>query len=307
LSGKGPKRENEVSPQELAKLVREFLILHEKRSALLIAEEFEGLKDELARYLLNRGASIEKIDAILNAAEPMITRRSVRFSSIVIDAQRHVIKKTAVGLNVYLKTSIYRPDLPAIEKLIGRIQNGGFLTDLFKKLKQPMRAAAKDALAEGFAEGLGTRQIASKLKAAADIPFSRALTISRTETNEAYRAATREYYSDSGIKKYVWMAVLDARTCMICWFLHGKIFSSNRKVFSHPNCRCVLVPVTDGMRDIMPGIERIKELKPGSQKEILGPKRFDLFNSGSELSNFIGLEKSDEWGIRYFVRNLPDL
>jgi SPP1 gp7 family putative phage head morphogenesis protein len=50
-----------------------------------------------------------------------------------------------------------------------------------------------------------------------------------------------------GAKRWEWHAVLDPRTCPICWELDGRIedkpsdFPEQPAV--HPNCRCVLLPV----------------------------------------------------------------
>lgn len=293
-----------MNPRELARLIREFLIRAEKRSALLLLREFEEMKDELAVFFLENGIRLEQLDEVMEEARRQVLKRSARFASIVADAQRHVVKETGKALNAYLRTSIFEPDVQAVGHLIGRAQDGGTLTEFFRRLEAPIREAAKQALIGGFEEGLGARQIASRLKEAADIGYGRALTISRTETNEAYRAASREMYQGAGIKKYVWVAVLDPRTCLICWRLHGTKWNSSRKIFSHPNCRCTMIPVTEGMDPVETGVDRFAKLEPGYQKQILGPKRFELFQAGSAIDSFIGSKRSEEFGTRYHVRPL---
>jgi SPP1 gp7 family putative phage head morphogenesis protein len=293
-----------MTPEQLAKLLRDFLIRAEKRSALLLLSHFDRIKAELAAYLIDRGVHPGSIDDILNELERQIATRTIRFESIVTDRQDLVIRQVARTLNAYLKASIFDPDRDAIAKLAGRASDGGSLTRIFDRMKEPVRAAAKEALLNGMAEGLGARQIATKLNKAADLGYGRALTIARTETNEAVRAASREFYSDGGIKRYVWMAVLDARTCMICWRLHGKIFNSRKKVFSHPNCRCVLVPLIDGRQRVETGVERFKELEPGYQKQILGPTRYELFKSGAGFQDFVGSKNTREFGQKYSIRPL---
>lgn len=294
-----------MSPEQLAKLLRDFLIRAEKRSALLLLTHFDRIKAELAAYLVDHGVHPGSIDAILKELERQIATRTVRFESIVTDRQDLVIKQLARTLNLYLQASIFDPDREAIAKLAGRASDGGSLTRILQRMQEPVRAAAREALLDGMAEGLGARQIAGKLNKAADLGYGRALTIARTETNEAVRAASREFYSAAGVKKYVWMAILDPRTCLICWRLHGTIWPSKKKVFSHPNCRCVLVPLKDGDPRIETGLERFAKLEPGFQKQILGPARFDLYKAGSKLMDFVGSEKSKEYGLRHFIKPLP--
>lgn len=284
-------------------MLRDYLVRAEKRSALLLLSHFDRIKADLSAYLIDNGVSPGSIDDILKEVERQIATRTVRFASIVTERQKLVIGQTAKALNAYLGASIFEPDTEAIAKLAGRATDGGPLTKIFDRLKEPVRAAAKDALLGGMAEGLGARQIASNLNKSADLGFGRALTIARTETNEAVRAASREFYTGAGIRKYVWMSVLDARTCMICWRLHGMIFDSGRKVFSHPNCRCVLVPLTDG-RKIGKGVEEFAKLEPGFQKQILGPSRYELFKSGSGLQDFVGSKNTREFGQKYSIRPL---
>jgi SPP1 gp7 family putative phage head morphogenesis protein len=297
-----------MTPKQLSDLIRKFLIRAEKRSALLLLKEFDEIREELAAFLIKSGVSIADLEDVLVEAEKQIAKRVVRFSTVVGDAQRHVIRETSKALNVFFESSIFDPDKEAIKQLVGRTQTGSSLKKFFlDRLSVSMRAEAKKALIDGFTEGLGAREIASRLKDAADVPYTRALTISRTETNEAYRAASREFYQDAGVKKYVWMAVLDHRTCAICWNLHGRIFNSNRKVFSHPNCRCVLVPLTGDHKAIEAGSIRFAKLEPGFQKQILGPGRYDLYKSGIDLGAFIGSKKDEEFGLRHFIKPLSSL
>jgi SPP1 gp7 family putative phage head morphogenesis protein len=299
-----------MTPQQLSELFREFLIRAEKRSAFLLLSEFDKLRDEISQFLIENGVQMKDLDEILSHIEDAIARRTIRLAQSVTNAQRYVVKAAAKTIGAYLNTpkgSIFEPDLEATQKLIGRTQNNSTLARFFNRLKEPIREAAKEQLIEGFSKGESAGQIAKRMNDVADVGKARALTIARTETNEAYRAASREFLRQADIKKYVWMAVLDARTCVICWSLHGRLFDSDKKVFSHPNCRCTLIPVTKGMKPVETGTEKFAKLQPGFQKQILGQKRFDLYTSGSELSSFVGSKEDAEFGRRHFIRPLSDL
>jgi SPP1 gp7 family putative phage head morphogenesis protein len=203
-----------------------------------------------------------------------------------------------------LSSSIFRTDREAIKKLIGRTQDGGSLTNFFKRLDQPVREASKKALIEGFSKGEGADEIARRLRDAADIGRSRALTIARTETNEAYRAASREFLSGSGeIKKYVWLAVLDTRTCLICWALHGR---HSTAIVKSPLIRIAAAPSflslgtradRDRPREICQATVRISKTDP--RRKAIRP----LHERPADRYVCRKL-KSDEFGLRHFIKPL---
>jgi SPP1 gp7 family putative phage head morphogenesis protein len=287
--------------QELALKIRLLLIRAEKGSALLLNYEWDQLMSEVDEYLRDHPLEDHsQIDELLELLKKKLARRTVRFASRVALAQKRVIASTAKTLNAYLDTSIFDPDKEAIAKLVGRTQTGDKLSTLFDNLSEPVREAAKKELIEGFAAGESSQRISSRLDKVADLGRFRSLTIARTETNEAYRAATRDFYQDAGISRYIWMAILDARTCVICWSLHGRIFDSDRKVFSHPNCRCTLIAY-QGKR-VATGAELFAKLESGFQKQILGPARFGLYTGGEDLASFVGSKESEEFGLRHFIK-----
>ena len=121
----------------------------------------------------------------------------------------------------------------------------------------------------------------------------------------AYRRASVEFYDNAGIVEYRFMSVLDVRTCPICWSLHGRKFKLKVKPNIHVNCRCAIVPVIIGEK-IETGIEKFNKLEPGYQKQILGNKRFELFQNGNPLKSFIRADKSKEYGTIYKIRNLSE-
>ena len=121
----------------------------------------------------------------------------------------------------------------------------------------------------------------------------------------AYRNASTEFYAEAGIKQYRFLSALDPRTCLVCWRLHGTKWKLNEKPHIHVNCRCVILPVTKGEK-IKTGVELFNSLETGFQKQILGPKRFALFQAGSSIDSFVGVEKSKEFGRTFFVKNLSN-
>jgi SPP1 gp7 family putative phage head morphogenesis protein len=300
-----------MTPEELAKLQRDYLIRAEKRFFVLIAAEFEALKREIQQALIESDRTdLTFVEEFLTFVESRIEIISNPFTRIVTNAQNKVINFTSRVLKAYfpsLESKIFSPDKEAIQKLIGRSASGESLQKLFLKMRPEIAERTKAVLIGGFAEGKPAAAIAKDIKDVSGIARYNALRIARTETNEAYRAASREFYEAAEIKKYVWKSVRDGRTCIICWSLHNKIFPTAKKIFSHPMCRCVLLPYSgerleDSNADFL-------SLEKGAQKEILGPRRFELFESGNlRIDDFIRSQKSKEGDAeQYFIRNLSEL
>lgn len=308
-----------MTPEEYAKNQREMLLSSERLAARDFETEFNFLKSEISKFLLSEipsgTPSIPKLhernllERIRNRISREIDKRSTSLSSIVENSQKQVIEQAAKSLAQYLKldASIFDIDRQAIRKLIGSASGNSPLSKLFSRLKLPVAEKAKGELIMGFGLGESAPKIAKRLQDTIDLSKSHALTISRTETNEAYRAATRDFYDTAEIPQYVWMSVLNSNTCVICWYLHGRKFKTNRKVFSHPNCRCVLIPLLKNQKPIITGAEKFKNLPEGFQKQIVGAKKHELYKQGSDLSDFIGMRKSDEFGDRFFVKSLENL
>jgi len=306
-----------MTPQEFAKKQREMLIKAEKKSAFILLNEFEQMKKNISEFIalqLTAPITLKKLSEnnllkkLLVEIETLIEQIKNPFVKTVRREQTSVIKQSGAGLRDFLelKSKIFERDGEAVQKLLERTNGKNTLSAIFDRMKSPVRQLAEKELIEGFALGESAPQIAARLHKTADLGKTRALTIARTETNEAYRAATREFYTEAGIKEYIWMSALDPRTCIICWLLHGQKFKTSRKVFSHPNCRCVLFPKTKRTGNIITGAERFAALEPGFQKQILGNKRFEIFKAGNSLNDFIKSEKSLDFGERFLVKNLDE-
>lgn len=304
-----------MTTDELATLQREFLIKTEKQSAIFLFAEFAVLSRNIKDYLINNKNLIEAgevffITQFIDKLSIFFDLLAMPFEKVVRQAQKQLIGFASDSLTKFfkspkikaqspnLKTLIFDKDLEAIEKLIGQTQSKEALSKYFTRMKPDILDRARTALIDGFANGDGVDKIARRINDVSNIGRYNALRISRTETNEAYRTASREFYKSAGIKKYVWLSVLDSRVCLRCWFLHGHKFNSNKKIFSHPMCRCVLVPYLPENGEMETGVSKFNKLTDGQKREILGAKRFELFTSGKSLSSFIETKESKDFGTK---------
>lgn len=66
--------------------------------------------------------------------------------------------------------------------------------------------------------------------------------LSHDFTFKTYNNALRGSFKDSGIKRLVWVTVLDNDTCKECEGMEGNDYSTGGflpKMPRHPNCRCM--------------------------------------------------------------------
>lgn len=210
----------------------------------------------------------------------------------------------------------------AVEQLVGQMHDGP-LDELLTGLAADAVDGWKDTMARGFARGLSPRDVADLLVAQADVPRWRALTIARTETLRAYRETTRTAISRNQaiMDGWRWSAALDARTCAVCWAMHGQTFRADETMATHPNCRCAMVPSTKSFADLgIAGVDDGPQLQldPGPdlfarqptnvQMSVLGPAKHRAYVAGDlQLEDLVGERFDRRWGPVRFERPLADV
>lgn len=147
----------------------------------------------------------------------------------------------AIGL---LGVGFQKLNPKALSWMVGNSIEGGRLYTLLEKSYPQTVKKITDTLIESVAIGRNPKVTARYIKAEMDGNLSRALRISRTETIQAYRESSRLQMIESGlVEKWEWDAELDA--CEFCSGQNGKQFSLDTVFETHPNCRCVPLPIID--------------------------------------------------------------
>ena len=163
--------------------------------------------------------------------------------------------------------------------------------------------AVRRELVRGVAVGASPRHTAERMLARAEGGFNggltRALTIARTETLDAHRAAAQagqEQHTDV-LAGWIWLAELDPRMCPACAGMHGRLFPLTEPgPLGHQNCRCARMPKTMSWSDL--GIDGVDEpadhtpdadawfasLTPAEQRRLLGRERYDAWTAGQGSS-----------------------
>jgi len=101
-------------------------------------------------------------------------------------------------------------------------------------------------------------------------------------------------YLSPAVKRLRWTALLDARTCLKCGSLHGKVWRvsdpSRPRMPAHGHCRCYYLPVLRGSTP-PPATDTydkfLRRQSAAKQLEILGPTRYKLFRKGVPAERFV--------------------
>ena len=111
-------------------------------------------------------------------------------------------------------------------------------------------ARLSQVLQDGFSQGLSTQDIANNLMAEFDdFSKTRANMIARTEILGASNQGNQLGYKAAGVTKEEWLTARNEKVCETCAPMDGEIFPiedfPTPPFSTHPNCRCVGLPVID--------------------------------------------------------------
>jgi SPP1 gp7 family putative phage head morphogenesis protein len=202
-----------------------------------------------------------------------------------------------------------------------QLVNSSALAALTEDLPAATAIAVRDALVDGILNGRGPRVTARAVRDALGSSTARALTIARTETLRAYRAAALDTYRANSdvVKGWVWHATLDGRTCPVCWAMHGTEHTLDATLGSHPNCRCAMVPQTVTWRQLgfagiretgwqpQLGSDLFAQASEAVQLAVLGPGKFAAYQAGElALEDLVQPTRSTRYGKGLRERSLRD-
>lgn len=111
--------------------------------------------------------------------------------------------------------------------------------------------ALEDVLKKGIAEGISLQKMARDVRTKFKTSNYNAMRLVRTETTHVHEQSALQFYKDTGVHKYEFMAYIDERTSETCTALNGKRFDIDKAEVGvnfppmHPNCRSTTAPVVD--------------------------------------------------------------
>lgn len=188
-------------------------------------------------------------------------------------------------------------------------------------------AVIRREIVRGVASGSNPRQTAAKIMKGAEGGFNgglaRALTVARTETLDAHRAAAAVAHAENAdvLGGWIWLTKLSVSppVCPACLGMSGTEHPLTEPgPEGHQNCRCARMPRTKTWAEL--GIEGLDEpesktpdaeawfeaLDEKAQRGILGAGRYDAWAKGNyPIGQWAVRKENPEWRASYQTSPLP--
>jgi SPP1 gp7 family putative phage head morphogenesis protein len=308
----------------LQKIIKEFDEVVEKIISLQSQEK------NVSKELIYRETRYRETVSKLVKEITAIDKKTVREISSV---QREVATTALHDAEVLIKKSVgkiprsfdfdrafLQYNHQAALNMVSRLSKGTPLREILDA-NVPDIMLASQAFVESIVKGEHPRVLRDKLYKQWGMSYVRAETTARTEIVSSYRDSNIWRYKQSKtVEAWQWSATLDDRTCPVCIFMDGQVFSLDTPFATHPNCRCSPLPVTKTWKelglnipefkpDIGPrGVEWFQSLPENRQLKILHPQKFDLWKSGRiTLENLVDSFDHPKYGPSREERSIKEL
>lgn len=278
-------------------------------------DEYKDVMATIQREMQRYGAVVD--DVVGAAQEKAVNSGAAAARQMILELFPEAARGSIVGV-------LQRMPREAVIAMVGALREDSPLASI--TLARWGDKAAKqigEQLVKGLVTGIGSRKTAREILKALDpalgMPLSKALTIARTETNRAFRSATRETYRRNPhvVKGWIWYANIDGEPepCLACLAMHGTKHDMDETLDDHPNGRCTMLAITPSFEEL--GIEGVDEpdrtVETGEewfnrqpeerQREIMGEQRYELWKQGNlDFEDMATTRHSDEWGDSIGVR-----
>jgi len=269
--------------------------------SLLLEIAAQGLKTDGQIYRLHRYEQlIQMVQAEIAQYEAWAMQAITTEEQRVMDMGFGVAARTAYGERLMAAVI----DRSAVANIIGQCQDG---SPLFSVLRQ--RALGPEAiegltmaLLEGVALGYNPRKTARMMANGLAQGLNKAMVIARTEQARAAREATREGYRQMGYERYQRHCAKSDRTCIACLGLDGETYPIETPFYSHPQCRCFMTPVFEGMPQPARAQAWFDGLDEDGKLKLLGPGRYELYQNGVSLRDMVRIKNDPVWGPTITIR-----
>ena len=171
--------------------------------------------------------------------------------------------------------------------------DGKFLRDWLAGLPAGTRRRVREAVTQGYTDGLGAVEVARQLrgtrgrKGILDMSARGAEAMVRTAFNHTASVAREQTYAaNPTIRMEQWVSVLDHRTTPICQSRDGKFYPRGKgpRPPAHIACRSTMVPVTNSNRARLENRKTyngwLKAQSAKTQDDILGKTKGRLYRKG---------------------------
>lgn len=289
-----------------------------------LRSEMEALASELASLNVVTEATIQRHERFVKllyqaraevgkfneTADGAITKMQAQMSKTGIEDALKALKISYQDAGMVAPSFDQLP-VKALEIMFGYASDGSSLQGLLARAYPDAVNGMMDALVTGLAFGNHPTDVGRKMAEEFGIGLNRALTIARTETLRAYRMGSFEQYRESGVVSgYKRLASHDSRTCIGCLMADGMMIESLDGEFDeHPNGRCTAVPVVIGIpaMEWSNGEQWFIRQAEATQREMLGPQRFEAWKTGTDLKDMSKFVNDPTWGGSYVPTPVGEL
>lgn len=263
-----------------------------------LREVSESLYTQVAASDLDR-MNRRQLNALLNEIDAAIQSDYLPITTAIDEALRefgpYEANWTGQAMDRFGIVSALRvpSDADIIAAYTSRPFQGKLLRDWVKGLPDGARRRVREAIFQGYIDGVSPLEIARTLrgtrtrKGVMDISARGAEAMARTAVaHVASVARSRTYEANRSIKQVQWLSVLDHRTSAFCRAQDGKVYDKGEgpRPPAHVACRSTVIPFTPSNRDRLESRQTYGEWlakQPAAvQDDVLGKSRGQLFRDG---------------------------
>ena len=264
----------------------------------------------MERYQALLAQTLQEVRSLEREAEAVLVERSKA-------AARMGLQNAQMLLDVGLRGGPYnRLPVDAVQYIAGMLQDGGPLFGILqgRALAPAAVQGLTQKLTEAVALGWNPRKTARAMQDGLSEGLQKALVIARDSQMRAYRMASDEQLLNAfggsrsaPLKKKRRLVAKDGRTCAACILADGELLELNEPMFDHTQGRCIPIPVFVG-DDPQEPQSYFKTLSEERQKALLGPGRYELWQSGQvKLADMATRTQHVVWGMSPAVKTLTEL
>jgi SPP1 gp7 family putative phage head morphogenesis protein len=288
-------------------------------------EQIELLVESLAerngeRPTRSQLYQMERYQALLAQLELEMARYQQEMVSLIDQQQALYAKYGAEDALALLRIStegagvslsFNRLNPAAVENVVALARAGNPLAELLEAAYPASANKMTEALIEGVALGWNPRETARAMAEGLTKGRDHILLVARDQQLRAYRMASQQQYRASGVvTRYRRLAAKQARTCAACLALDGKEYLVGDLMELHPQDRCTMIPVVEGMPAIQweSGEAWFNRQDEATQRDILGKEYWQAWSEGKfEFSQLATIKENTIWGPNVQVTPLKHL
>nr|DAO49438.1 MAG TPA: minor capsid protein [Caudoviricetes sp.] len=249
--------------------------------------EFRKLSVELETLAYR--SRISRLDSLKAGIDYKLIQAGEKINNKVTDTLTEVYKDTYTSLTEDLNFKKGVISSSVVKKALENEWSGANYSSRIWSNTDNLAKAIKNEVVIGLNKGLNYRTMSQNIAKKFETSYKNAERLVRTETNHIQNQATLMGYTDAGVVKYQFLAVLDSRTSHTCSELNGEVFKTEDATEGenyppmHPHCRSTTVPYE--YADIESDNEKLKENFENNENEGTINNNGTVFVEGGRYRN----------------------